>query len=214
MANLKHALSARLRSTAADTRGAAIVEFGLLVPVMGLLLIGSLDVGHTLYMRSVLQGTVQKTARDSSLESGLEADKAAALDKRVRDQVKKLARLSDDDIKITRRFYRSFSKAAAAQAEPHTDTNKNGKCDDGEPFEDQNGNGVRDADGGDQGQGGAKDSVLYTVTISYPRILPHSRIAGGNRTVVTAKTVMNNQPYSDQGTDTPKPGKCPIPVMT
>lgn len=200
----------RLRGLSADSRGATIVEFGLLMPVLGLLLIGTFDIGHTLYMRAVLQGTVQKTARDSALQSGVDGGRQAELDKRVRDQVKKLVKITDEDIKITRRFYRSFSKAAAAQAEPHTDTNNNKLCDGGEPFEDQNGNGVRDADGGDQGQGGAKDSVLYTVTVSYPRILPHARISGGDRTIVTATTVMNNQPYGDQGVYAAKAGKCPI----
>lgn len=200
----------RARSLLADHRGATIVEFGMILPVMGLLLLGTFDIGHTLYMRAVLQGVVQKTARDSGLQDGGTPARQAELDRRVRGQVKQLKKLDDDDIVITRRAYRSFSKAAAAQAEPYTETNGNTKCDNGETFEDQNGNGVRDADGGNNGQGGAKDSVLYTVTITYPRLLPHSKIGGSDIVVVSAKTVMNNQPYSDQGVDVPKVGKCPL----
>lgn len=189
-------------------RGATLVEFGLLMPVMGLLLVGAFDLGHTLYMRSVLQGAVQKASRDSGLQSGLVSANQAALDARVRSQVQQLA--NHANVEIKRRSYRSFSKAAAAQAEPHTDTNKNGLCDNEEPFEDQNGNGVRDSDGGNSGQGGAKDSVLYSVTVTYARLFPvHKFIGGSGTTTVKAVTVVNNQPYGDQGVDTPKVGKCP-----
>lgn len=192
-----------------NASGATLTELGLLIPVLALLLAGSLDIGHTLYMRAVLQGAVQKSARDSGLESGGEAAKQIALDTKVRNQVHRLA--SKADIVITRRSYRSFTKAAAAQAELLTDTNGNGKCDNGEPFDDRNGNGVRDADGGNSGQGGAKDSTLYTVTVTYPRMFPIDGFINVPHTnTVKAATIMANQPYGDQGTDTAKVGVCPI----
>lgn len=193
---------------AVDEAGTTLVEFALLAPVMGLLLVGFLDIGHTLYMRAVLQGEVQKTARDSGLESGTSAASQTAVDNKVRAQVQRLAR--NASVAISRRSYRSFSKAAAAQAEPFTDTNTNGRCDAGEPFEDQNANGVRDMDGGNAGQGGAKDTVVYTVALSYPRMFPlHKWIGVPANSTVKATTVMNNQPYGDQGTDTPVVRPCP-----
>lgn len=197
------------RRLLADARGTTLVEFGMVAPVLGLLLVGAFDIGHTLYMGAVLQGAVQKTARDSGLESGLLSTRQATLDARVRSQVRRLAKSAD--VQITRRSYRSFSKAAAAQAEPLTDTNGNGRCDNGEPFEDQNGNGVRDTDGGNSGQGGAKDSVLYTVVVTYKRLLPLDKFLGFPPNVtVKATTIMNNQPYGDQGTDVAKVGTCPM----
>src|SRR3546814_3699813 len=53
-----------------DASGNTIVEFAFVGPVLVLLLMGTLDVGHTLYMQAVLQGVMQKAARDSALESG------------------------------------------------------------------------------------------------------------------------------------------------
>lgn len=190
-----------------DCRGATLVEFGFLMPVMGILLVGSFDIGHTLYLKAVLQGELQKSARDSGLETGTYTATQAAIDKRIRDQVQRLGKSAS--VTITRRTYRTFSKAAAAQAEPFTDTNANTRCDNGEPYEDQNGNGVRDLDGGDAGQGGAKDSVLLTVKVRYARLFPLHKFIGISDTVdLEAKTVMNNQPYGEQGSNAPVTRNC------
>lgn len=186
-----------------DDRGATIVEFGLLIPVLGLLLMGMFDIGHSLYTRAILEGAVQGAARNSGLESGTEAANQASIDGYVRGQIRRLG-IPDGDITITRRFYRSFSAAAAAAGEPFTDSNSNTRCDNGEPYEDRNHNRVRDADGGDAGQGGATDSVLYTVRLNYERMFPLYRFLGlSNRATVQASTVMNNQPYGDQGSYAP-----------
>lgn len=197
------------RSVAQDRRGATIMEFGLVAPVLCLFMLGAFDTAHTLYMRGVLQGIVQKTARDSSLEGGTTAASQLALDNKVRAQVKALA--ANATITFSRRFYRTFSAAAAAQAEVWTtDTNNNGVCDAGEPFTDTNNNGVRDLDGGDSGQGGAVDRALYTVTVSYPRMLPIDKFIGGSATTkLVARTILENQPYTDQGSyAAPTTGHC------
>ena len=104
-------------------------------------------------------------------------------------------------VTITRRYYRTFTAAANATPEAWTDTNKNGRCDAGEPYQDDNRNNTWDADGGNGGQGGAKDAVLYTVTVSYARMFPIYNLIGGSNTAkVTASTVLKNQPYGDQAT--------------
>ena len=192
---------------AADERGATVIEFAIVAPVMCLLLLGGFDFGHTLYMRSTLQGIVQKTARDAALEGN--ASDQTALDNKVKAQVTALA--NNAAITITRRYYRTFSKAAAAQAEAWTDTDNNGTCNGGEPFQDDNGNGVWDADGGNGGQGGAKDRTLYTVTVTYPRFFPLYKAIGETTTAkVSATTILENQPYSDQNSyGTPTVRNCP-----
>jgi Flp pilus assembly protein TadG len=189
-----------------ETRGATVVEFAIIAPVMGLMLLGAFDVAHTLYMRAVLQGVLQKAARDSSLQNA--NDRIEDIDKRIRLQVTAIA--NNGTIEIKRRFYRSFSDAAAARAEEWTDTNANGKCDAGEPYTDSNLNHVWDADGGNGGQGGARDSTLYTVTVSYPRFFPlYNIIDGSHVTRVSATTVLRNQPYADQGSyGTPEVRNC------
>jgi len=186
-----------VRRFARDAQGSTIVEFGFIAPVLVLTLLGTFDVAHTLYMRSVLQGVVQKVGRDSALEGNDEAAAQSAIDDKVRAQARALA--NNATITITRRFYKTFSKAAAAQAETWTDTNSNLRCDAGEPYEDANLNSTWDADGGNAGQGGAKDAVLYTVSVSYKRMFPlYNLINASNTTTVNAATILKNQPYDDQ----------------
>lgn len=194
-----------------DTRGVTVIEFAIVAPVLGVLMLGAFDTAHSLYMRAVLQGVVQKTARDSALESGVGTTQQAALDDKVKAQASAIA--NNATIDITRRYYRTFAKAAAQTPEAFpgaNDTNRNGRCDNNEVFTDDNGNGVRDLDGGDDGQGGAKDRTLYTVTVSYPRFFPLYRVIGGSSTTkITASTVLANQPYGDQGSyGTAKVGHC------
>jgi Flp pilus assembly protein TadG len=203
------AIGPALKGLARDARGATVIEFAMVAPVVGLILLGAFDVAHTLYARGVLQGIVQKTARDATLEGGGAAAMRAKLDSRVTAQVKAMA--NNADIKITRRYYRTFSEAAAAKAEIWTDTNKNKTCDDGEPFEDANLNNVWDKDGGNAGQGGAKDTVVYTVEATYPRFFPlYNMIGGSNVTTIKGTTVLRNQPFGDQESyGAMKPGNCP-----
>lgn len=201
-----------LRRLVANERGITVVEFAMVAPVMGVLLLGAFDVAHTLYMRAVLQGVVQKVSRDSTLESGLAGSQQDILDARVTTQAKALA--NNATVTITRKWYRTFSSAAAAKFEPFTDANGNGTCDGpagltpGESYEDNNNNQHWDSTGGNTGQGGAKDAVVYTVAVSYPRFFPiYKMIGGSNTTTVTAATVLRNQPYGDQGAPTVR--NCP-----
>lgn len=182
-----------------DDSGATIVEFGFVLPILCIMMLGALDFTHSLYMQAVLQGSLQKAARDSTLESS----GTATIDSNVEDQAQMLNK--SGTVHFDRRYYRTFSEAAAAQAEPYTDTNHNGTCDGpiggtpGESFTDTNNNGVWDSDGGNSGQGGARDVVVYTATISYPRLFPIDKFIGGNgTTTLTARTVLTNQPYGDQ----------------
>lgn len=198
---------------ARNKAGATVIEFAIVAPVLCLTLLGAFDVAHTLYTRAALQGIVQKIARDSALESGSGSSAQNALDDKVRGQAKALA--NNAQVEVTRRFYRTFTDAAAARAEIWTDTNGNGTCDEEEPYEDANRNGAWDADGGDAGQGGAKDATLYTVAVTYPRLFPFYNVAGGSRTTkITASTVLRNQPYSDQGSYGPMQVRnCPADLL-
>lgn len=201
----------RLATLRADESGATIVEFALVAPPMMIMLMGALDFSHTLYMESILQGAVQKAARDGTLQSSSGNDDAIryATDNVVRHQLLALNKAAD--ISITRRFYRTFTAAAAQAPETFTDTNHDGICNNGEPFDDRNSNGVRDTDGADSvDHAGARDNIVYTVTVSYPRMFPIDKLIGGNGTTrLSATTVLANQPYGDQGSyGAPSVGHC------
>lgn len=188
--------------------GATIVEFGLISTLFVTTLLGFMDLGHSLYVQSVLQGAVQKSARDSTLETGKAEAQQSLLDAEVRERVQRLA--ANSTVSFSRRFFRDFTKAAQATAETYQDINGNGRCDDNEPFQDNNGNSVWDRDGGDNGQGGAKDNVVYVVTMTYPRLFPMAKLVGMSETVtVEATTVLGNQPFGEQGSyGTPTVGHC------
>ena len=188
-----------------DQRGATIVEFALIAPALCLLLAGSFDIAHTLYVRTALQGIVQKVSRDATIEGS----SPTALDTKVDRQVRAL--VNNATVTFKRRYYRSFSQAAAAQAEIWTDLDANGKCDHGEPFVDTNENNVWDRDGGNAGQGGAKDAIVYTVAMQYPRLFPLDGFIGLSSTInLDATTILRNQPFDAQASyGAPKPGNCP-----
>lgn len=191
-----------------DEKGATIVEFGLIAILFVSTLLGFMDLGHSLYVQSVLQGSVQKSARDATLESGKAEVQQSVLDAAVRERVQYLA--ANSTVTFSRRYFRDFTKAAQATAEPYQDINANGRCDNNEPFQDNNRNTVWDRDGGDNGQGGAKDDVVYTVQITFPRLLPIAKLIGMSETVsVEARTVLENQPFGEQGAyGPPTVGNC------
>lgn len=184
------------------SRGATIVEFALVAPVFLTLLIGVFDVSHTLYSSSILQGTMQQAGRDFTLENanGRQADLDAYVTKRVQ-QIAPNATVT-----FERKSYFDFSDVE--QEEKFTDLNTNGVCDNGEPFEDANDNGQWDDDRGQDGIGGARDAMLYTATVTYPRLFQLASYIGLPENVsLSASTVLRNQPYDKQDRTVPT-GNC------
>lgn len=186
---------------ARDDSGNAITEFGLIAPAVIAMLLGTMDAGHTLYMRTVIDGAIQEIARDSSLEDGTILAKQEAINWRIKQKILSLNNTidPDKDIKIKRRYYKNFTDANNAEAEDYTDTNNNGVCDEGEPFVDINDNDVWDDDGADEGQGLARDVAIVSVSVSYDRILPIASLIGlPDKVSLSANTVLANQPYAEQ----------------
>jgi len=190
--------AARLRSLARDTKGATIIEFAIVAPVMCLLLMGICDLAYQIYAQSILNGALQKAGRDSTIQGA--PNNTAAIDQKVSDMVKKVA--ANATFTFTRKNYDSFS---LMKPEPFTDTNGNGVRNTGECFTDVNGNGTWDSDPGVTGQGGANDVTIYTVTVTYPHLFPVTKLFGwsANQTI-TASTLLKNQPYASQSVVTPK----------
>lgn len=178
----------RLRS---DASGAAVVEFALVAPVLVMTLMGMFDMTYNIYTSAMLEGSVQKAARDSSVE-----DADSVVDNRVREAVRAIS--PDATLTFTRSSYDSY--ANVAKPEDFTDLDSNGACNDGEPFEDANGNHAWDRDRGTSGFGTARDAVLYEVTVVYDRAFPISGFVPGisPRITTVARTVLRNQPYGQQ----------------
>jgi Flp pilus assembly protein TadG len=180
-----------------DRRGATIIEFALILPVMLVLIMGLGELAYQAYIQSILSGAVQKAGRDSSLQGG--ALQTAAIDLAVMNVV--WAAAGRATYSSVRKSYAQFGYIAP---EPFTDTNHNGVRDPGECFSDINGNGSWDADPGASGQGGANDVTVYTMTIAYPRIFPTALIGWSGTATLSATTVLKNQPYATQTAGTVK----------
>jgi Flp pilus assembly protein TadG len=185
-------MTASLRRIGADRRGATVVEFAIVIPVLATLLMGLGDLLYTAYLQAILTGAVQKAGRDSSLEQS--ALDQSSLDAGVTSAIKSIA--SDAAVSFQRRSYASF---ALVKPEYFDDTNADGIRQPGECFDDVNGNGAWDADPGRGSQGGANDVTRYTVTVSYPRLFPVSGLIGlSAQGEMSASTLLKNQPYKTQ----------------
>jgi Flp pilus assembly protein TadG len=183
-----------------DADGATAVEFALVAPALLTMLFGLFDLGHNMYTAQMLQGAIQKSARDSTIEGA--ASSSAQLDAFVTKAVRAIA--PGASLSFSRKSY------AVARPEDFTDLNANSICDNGEAFEDVNANGTWDKDVGKDGLGSARDAVLYTVTVTYNRLFPTAAFIPGQSKSITmaASTVLRNQPYGQQDVVSPKPGNC------
>ncbi len=186
-----------------DERGATLLEFAFVAPVLCLLLMGLFDIGFQIYAQTTLQGAMQEAARKSSLEPTVTT--TAQLDADVTDAVNDV--IPGVTMAFSRKNYSTFDDIR--KPEDYTDNNGNGVCDDNEPFEDLNGNMTWDADRGQDGLGGARDAVLYTATASFDRVFPlHGFLNLPEQIAVDAGTVLRNQPYDAQATREPEIGNC------
>jgi hypothetical protein len=87
------------------------------------------------------------------------------------------------------------------EREEYTDLNNNGRCDAGEPYEDANNNSTWDTYRGASGIGAARDVMLYTTNVTYPRLFPMYGLIGlPNSVTLSATTVLRRQPF-DQGSN-------------
>lgn len=188
-------MTRRVHRLAGNTQGAALVEFALLAPVLLITLLGLFDMAYNYYLQAQLQGAIQKAARDSTIEGSVMV--TGDIDAHVEDAVTDI--VPDAQVRFRRYSYTNFSEVS--QPEDFVDLDKDGRCNDGEPFEDANGNGTWDEDRGKEGGGGARDAVLYTVTVRYPRAFGAAQIVGLPAIVDTeASTILRNQPYGKQDT--------------
>jgi Flp pilus assembly pilin Flp len=191
------------RSLLRDRRGVTVVEFGLIAPVLLLTVMGLFDLAYTMYANSMLQGAIQKAARDSSLENAT----PATVDARVTAAVR--AVVPGVNPVFSRKYYSNFSNVGRAE-EFNDSPPLDGICNSGEPFTDLNGNGLWDSDIGRSGLGGARDSVLYSVTLTYTRPFPVANLIGQSNTfTLRSQTVLRNQPFGLQGNTTSTTGNCP-----
>lgn len=188
---------------AQDTGGAVLIEFALVAPVFLMLIMGTFDLGQMAYGKSVLEGAVQKAARDSSLETS----STLVADNMVKNIISPV--LPGAEITTVRTSY--FDFVDIGRPERWNDGNNNGKCDYNETYVDENSNGVWDQDIGVQGNGGASDVIIYTVSVKYTPVfrVPFMPANWYERTL-TSTAVRKNQPFAQQTALGSNSGICSI----
>lgn len=182
----------RLRSDLrGDARGATIVEFAMILPVLCVLLLGLFDLGYRSYAASVLQGALHEAARMATVGNV----SMTQIDARVRSR---LASFAGSQSTVTTATESTYDFSSVRQAEKLLiDTAPLGSYNQGDCWEEVTGNTTRDNNRGRTGQGGADDIVRYEVTLSFPRIVPLGQLLGWSDTVtISANTVLRNQPYA------------------
>lgn len=183
-----------LRRLFGDNGGATLVEFAFVGPVLILLIMGIFDMAHTQYTNALVNGAMQKAGRDMTLENA--ASRTAANDARVRAQVLNIVP-NGATVEFERLSHFDFTDIG--EPEEFADDNLDGICNNNEVYADANGNSQWDADRGRDGIGGARDAVLYTAIVTYPRMFPMFELAGmPDQVTLRSSTVLRNQPFDEQ----------------
>jgi Flp pilus assembly protein TadG len=184
-----------LRALRRDARGATIVEFAIVVPVLAMLLLGTLDLGYRSYVTSIVQGALHEAARMATVGGVSTSQIQTHVQNRLRDFSRNAT------ITTTTRSYSDFSGVNVPETITQ-DTAPTGTYNSGDCFEDANGNGTYDLDRGRGGMGGAEDVVFFEVTMTYPHIVPVGTLLGwSNNVTVRQNTVLRNQPYAGRNTN-------------
>jgi Flp pilus assembly pilin Flp len=186
-----------LRSLRRDARGATIVEFALILPVLCTLLLGVLDLGYRSYVTSIVQGALHEAARMATV-GGVPI---TTIETHVQNRLQRFS--NNATINVTTRSYADFTGVGIPETIT-SDTAPIGTYNSGDCYEDYNGNGHYDLDRGRSGLGGAEDVVYFEVTMTYPHIVPLGRFLGwSNNVTITQNTLLRNQPYAGRSTGVP-----------
>lgn len=186
-----------------DREGATLPEFAFVLPVLLLLVLGVLDMAHAQFTNSIVNGAMQKAGRDMTLESA--GSQQFQIDAVVRERIRKVV---PNGSLITFEKKSHFDFADIGEPEPILGDDGNERCDPGERYVDVNESGAWEADRGQAGIGGARDAVLYTATVQYPRLFPVHVMADwfavklSPTITLSASTVLRNQPFDEQDRQT------------
>lgn len=177
------------------TRGATIVEFAIVAPVLFLLIMGILEFGLIFFTTTVLEGATNVGARIG--KTGYTA--AGSREDYIRSEIVRLSGgyLDPDLIDIRILSYDAFDNVS--QPEPClTDKCRDSDGAPGVDYVDVNGNSSWDSDMGVAGAGAAGAVVLYRVTYPWKLVTPlFSTMIGDHRGNfdITAIATVRNEPF-------------------
>ncbi|MDH3662382.1 MAG: pilus assembly protein [Alphaproteobacteria bacterium] len=175
-----------------DDAGQAIVEFAFVGPILLGLLCGVFEFSGILFAQTLLEGGARQASR-----YGVTGTSTAGVSRE--DMILQIIEensygvIDTDEIDMETLVYESF--ADVGQPEPFTDANSNGIFDDGEDFEDINGNSFWDEDMGQAGLGGPGDIVVYRLRYDWTIMIPVFRPFFGDAISLDANVAVRNEPF-------------------
>lgn len=198
------------RNLLGDRNGITLVEFALVAPVLIVMVMGVFDIAHTQYTSALLHGAMQKAGRDLTLENA--GSQKGNVEARVRERVSILmpAGAEIEFVPLSHYDFADIGEPEEILGDDPFGAPGHGVCEasKNERYIDANENGRWDSDRGKEGVGGARDAVLYTAIVEYPRMFPMYGLIGLPKNVrLEASTVLRNQPFDKQD-DTKTERKC------
>lgn len=182
------------RRLARDTKGATLVEFAFVAPVLVLTMFGIFDLGYKSYVASNLQGALHEAARMGTVGNKT----TAQIDAHIQSRLREFSRGAT--IVITHKSYLDFTGVQIPEVIT-SDTAPVGQYNAGDCYQDANANNAYDTDRGKSGMGNSEDVLHYSITMTYPRLFPLTKIMGLSSTdTVASSTVFRNQPYGARST--------------
>lgn len=187
-----------MRALRRNERGTSAVEFALLMPVLCLVVMGTLELGYRIYAISVSNGAMRQAARMASTGGFT----GAQIDTHVVNQIRKFRR--DANVQIVKKSYSDFTGVGLPEPVTSGSIASGTYC-----FEDVNKNGTRDDDQGVSGLGGAEDVIYYEVTATYPTLFKFSEkvLKFSPTATVKMNTIVSNEPFAAV-VHTPPPTVC------
>lgn len=183
-------MKARKPRIAADARGSTLVEFGFVIPILAVVLMGFFDLGYRSYVGAMVHGALSEATRMATVGNRT----GAQIDALITSRLEPIAR--DGTLTVSKKSYFEFSDVRVAERITQ-DTAPVGSYNAGDCFEDANRNNAYDVDRGKTGLGGADDVILYEVTMVYPRLFPMAGLLGWpSDETVRASTLLRNQPFA------------------
>ncbi|WP_343562742.1 TadE/TadG family type IV pilus assembly protein [Kiloniella sp. b19] len=176
-------------------KGSALIEFGFVAPILILFIVGIMEVAMIMFANGLVEGGVREAARFAITGSEINGrSREEHIIDRVNQVTLNLFNLDESNVDIL--IYPSFEDIG--KPEPFQDTAPaNGQFDDGEDFNDINGNGVWDQDMGVAGAGGPQDVVIYRVNYTWPLMTGMLAKAIGTSIDMQASIAVRNEPYED-----------------
>jgi TadE-like protein len=185
-------------------RGATLVEFALVSPILILIILGALQIGIAGWAKSTLENSLRDSARfavtgaDDVASGKTRAD--AILDL-VEKRMSSFPKSGAAPMTLTTKVYPSFEEIGR----PEPENDGNGVCDAGESYTDINGNGAFDADAFTTGYGAANQVVIYEVQFPLEAIIPliGEFLPVANLFNLKASAAVQNEPFT--GAAAPEP---------